>query len=366
MRIHDRGFALILVLVAAAGLFALAMQAALLSRAGSIESRVLVERTAHERGATSALSMVLRGLTTSVERFAAQSGQTSGSVSSGDGGGEVGGEDERPRIELPQIIKDMLGEQADELEDEAKKSIGVPEGGGITGRSGARGPKSRVVLKSLPAEPVMVRLEDGGAMYAVSLMDASGLLNVNVADRDQLVKFFLLKGFEADEAGSMSSQILDWRDEDDFAGPGGAESAAYRAKGVRCRNAPFESVEELRYLPAFDAEAFERIRLDVTVSGDGRMHVGTAPRDALLSIPGMTEEVADGLIAARRERHLEENDLDRLIPLHAREARDWLVVLPSSVLRVRVEVVGDSKLRYEGLAVVSEGGVRAVGLRPVL
>lgn len=357
-----------LVLLAAAAVFALALQGAVLSRAATVEAGVMRARAEHERGARSAASMVLTGLSTTIERYRAQVGSSAPPVPGGDGGGGAD-EEEKPRIELPAILKEMLGEQAEDIEEEAKETIGgagAADGGGITGRLTRSLTKPTVLVSSLPVEPVRVTLREGGPEYMVTLTDAASVININLAGRDQLVKYFAAKGLEAGRAGSAASQIIDWRDADDFAEPGGAEESAYRARGVRCRNAPFQALEELKYLSAFTAEVYERVRVDLSVGGTGEVHLGTASREVLLSLPGMDEETASRLMAARRGGPIEEQDVERLVPLHARAAAGLLKVRPSNVVRVRVEVVGDSRAVFEGLAVMGEKGIRALGLRALL
>lgn len=371
MRVRDRGFALILVLLAAAAVFALTLQAAMMSRAATIESRVMRDRAEQERGARSAAVMVITGLGTTVERFASQTGSVGiGSPSSGGGGG--GGDEEepeRPRIELPEMLKQLLGDKAKELEDAAEEVVGgSPEtdGGGITGRVGSSRKRTKVTIKNLPTEPVTVQLVEGGPRYSVLVRDTSALLNVNVAERDQLQRYFVAKKIEPGVASTLAGQVIDWRDEDDFAEPNGAEQSVYRERGVICRNKPMAALEELKFLPAMTPGVFDLVRGDLTVAGDGKVHVGTASREVLLSLPGMDEEAVLRVMEARRAGPIQETDFDRVLPLYARDAKEMLKTEVTGILRLRVEVVGDSRAVFEGLAVVEERGIRAVGLRPLL
>lgn len=371
MRVRNRGFALVLVLLAAAAVFALALQAAALSRAATIESRVMVDRGEYERGARSAAAMALVGLGTTVDRFAQQTGGAGagGQAASGPGGG--GGEEEKPRIELPAILKEILGEKADDLEKGAREAAGGPnagDGGGITGRveRGRRG--ERLSVTYLPEDPVRIRVSKDGPAYLVTLRDSAALLDVNAAEREQLRVYFVVMGLPPEDASAVAAQIVDWRDEDNIAEPGGAESdaPAYQERGVRCRNAPLMALEELKFLPGMTAEMFERVRGGLTVGGDGKVSAESAPREVLMSLPGMDEEAARRLIEARRAGPIEEKDLDRILPIHARAAKEKLKFGLSGIVRVRVEVEGDTRVVFEGLAVLGEHGIRALGLRPVI
>jgi hypothetical protein len=355
------------VLLAVAALFALALQAAVLSRAGTIESRVIVERARQELDARAAAAMVLQGLRTTAEQFAAQTGaaQAAASPPPPAGGGD---EEERPRIELPAIIKEMLGDKAQEIEKEAEGSLGPPvEGGGVTGRlgQGNRRPP-RVWVRALPAEPVRVRLAPDGPEYAVTLRDISAAININLAERDELMRYFDAMDVPFERATAVTSQILDWRDEDSFAEPFGAEQDAYRARGVTCRDAPFESLEELLYLPAMDRPLFDLVRADLTTAGDGKVHVGSASPAVLRSLPGMDAESTDALLRARRESRVQEKDLERVLPIYAQAAATRLRATAGGVLRVRVETEGDVRAAFEGIAVLGPRGIAALGLRPIL
>ena len=73
-----------------------------------------------------------------------------------------------------------------------------------------------------------------------SVDDEGSKININTANRDTLMK---LPGMNSD----IAEAIIDWRDTDEQAGAGGAESEYYQSlqPPYRCKNAPFETVEEL-------------------------------------------------------------------------------------------------------------------------
>jgi len=70
--------------------------------------------------------------------------------------------------------------------------------------------------------------------------DEAAKLNLNTATREQLV---WLPGMTEE----LADAIVDWRDTDDVSGPQGAESDYYQSleRPYYCKNAPFETVEEL-------------------------------------------------------------------------------------------------------------------------
>lgn len=385
MRLRDRGFALIIVLVAVIGVFALAMQSAVMSRSATIEARVLRERAEGERAAASAATLVLLALTgNDVSGSAALddgpgfSGFGGGSGSSGGSGGD---DSDEPSIELPPIIREMLGAKADELEKGARDGSNQggaqqprsTDGGGITGRV-SRG--SRIESEPglmLPGKPIDVSLEANGSapsglLCRVWLADAVGGLNINAAQEEEIRRYFSLKVADPLTAASLTDELLDWRDADDFIRPHGAEREAHMRRGVVCRNGAFVSREELMFLPSMTPEIFESLRDDMSVEGDDVVHVGSASRELLASLPGMDTEVVDAIVKLRDSGELTEESLDAAIPMFAREAKDRLRLRSSTILRLRVQVQrgpDDAGFIYEGLAVAGERGIRALGLKPL-
>jgi hypothetical protein len=379
--VRDRGFALILVLVAASAIFAMAVHGAVMMRSATVETRVVSERARAETDARTAASMLLTGLITTPEVFIAHGGGGEGGAAgaAGSRGGPSGEEEEEPERrtapELPpglkELIEQMVGkEKLDELEQGAKEAAGggaggLLDGGGLTGRAPRVSGSRRIDVALIPPGPVEVRPPPRGPRCFVRLMDASALLNINGASREQIIRYALARGLPEEVAPALADQIIDWRDADDVPGPYGAEQPAYTPLGIRCANAPFRAVEELLFLPVVTPDLFAVIRDDLTIAGDGRVHAGSASREVLASLPGMDPGLADRIIAERAAGPLTERSLERILPLYAREAREMLRTDPSGILRVRVRVEGDTPASFEGLAVLGERGVRALGLRPV-
>lgn len=383
MRVRDRGFALAIVLVAVIGVFALAMQSAVMSRSATIEARVLRERAECERAAASAATLVLLALTGN--DFSGSTGPGLGSGSSGNSSGSGPPSDsDKPDFELPPIIKQLLGDKADDLEKGARDesdpqngSGGRPprsaDGGGITGRVKRGAGIENAASFDLPGMPIEVALDeddsDGtGLTCRVWISDAIGGLCVNSASEEEIEQYFTLKITDPLTARSIIDELLDWRDEDNFQRPRGAERLVYDQLGVACRNGPIMSREELLFLPSMSREVFESIRDDIALDTDGRVHAGSASREVLASLPGMTADVLDAILKLRDQGELTEDALAGVIPLTAHEVKDRLRVKASSILRLRVEVrrgPGDAGFTFEGLAVAGGRGVRAMGLKPL-
>lgn len=84
---------------------------------------------------------------------------------------------------------------------------------------------------------------------AYGLIDECSKLNLNTATLDMLKALPRM----TDE---LAAAIVDWRDEDEEVSENGAESPAYqlRAPAYECKNADFETVEELRLVAGADWE----------------------------------------------------------------------------------------------------------------
>lgn len=375
MRARRSGFALIVVLLGIAAVFALAMQGAVSARTTILEAGVLRDRVEGERGARSAAALALAGL------FTMRPEDDDGLSGPGSGAGGSSADDDvpKPARELPPIIVQLLKDSGKDLEKEQERveeerrarerADLVMQGGGLSGtRRGIRSDFRILQKAGLPPRPLEVTFE--GRLYRISLSDAVGVLNINKADDAQLRRFFLAKGLDEFTARSLAEQILDWRDSDNFMRELGAERERYLVRGVVCRNAPIAALEELLYLPSMTAEIFDAIRRDLCLDSDGKIHAGSASRAVLMSIEGMTEDAAASIIELRSQGLLTRETLKRVIPVSRTSVTDVLRFEPSSILAIRVEMQGigpaaGTARTFEGYVMVGEKGIEAMGLRPV-
>ena len=88
------------------------------------------------------------------------------------------------------------------------------------------------------------------------LTDESAKLNINTATADRLTRLIAQVVPEETPVEPLVDALLDWRDADDDPLPEGAESDYYRQLPVpyRCKNAPFETVEELLMVRGFTGQ----------------------------------------------------------------------------------------------------------------
>lgn len=375
MRVRRRGFALVIVLLAVGAIFALALRSAVVSRAGAIEVAAVRERTRAEREARAAVVIALRGLLPvgdlkdparpDENPVPAQPGFAGdGGVAAGDDSG----------VELPEFLKEMMPELK-EVEDQAKQDEEARRSGAnrVVQGATALGSKPRPTILGtlrkvgLPPEPVDVRI--GDRVYTVELRDAAGLLDINSAKNDVLRRYFEAVGLSGRVVAELADQIEDWRDTDTVTRSDGAEQERYDREGITCRNGPFESIDELLFLPAMTRDIFERIKDDLCLAGTGKVHIGSASREVLAALPGMDGETVQALLAMReRGEPMTEKTLDELIPRVSRkELREAIRADPSGAVTVRVTAkdagTGRPMVSLVGVAMVSDTGVRAIGVR---
>lgn len=365
MLARRRGFALLIVLIAAAALFAMAMHAALGARSATIEARMLLERGTTLRQARSAASLVVSALGSTPERYEKLGGGGKSS-SSGPSDAPPDDDDDEPEMELPQIIKDLVGDLLKPVEEGLQEQNNSAEGSGLAGRVRRNRITAPAKLTVFPSTPIIVPARAGAPAMRVNVADAFSQVNINMASRDELIRFFVASGIDTRLAADLSAQIIDWRDEDSSPLPGGAEQSDYLVRNIACRNGPFVSTDELLYLPAMTRDVFARIRADLTAWGDGRVHVASASRAVLLALPGMDEEIVSAIMQARAEGPITQPMLERLLPIRAREAQSRLRVDPNAAVRVRVEPVDRPGPSFEGIAVLDESGaIDVLTMQPI-
>jgi general secretion pathway protein K len=153
--------------------------------------------------------------------------------------------------------------------------------------------------------------EFDGASVTVRLTDESAKIDINTANNELLKGLFRHAGLSEDDAGKMLDVVLDWRDQDSFRRPNGAEEPEYAGEGLKGRpaNGPFQSTEELQLVLGMRPEVYQRIAPMITVySRQAGVNPHLAQRDALLAIPSVTEEQVDAFLAdreaARRDKKL--------------------------------------------------------------
>ncbi|MBC8094300.1 MAG: general secretion pathway protein GspK [Akkermansiaceae bacterium] len=180
--------------------------------------------------------------------------------------------------------------------------------------------------------------EGGGVFYGVS--DEDSRLNINAASTDALGK---LNGMTPE----LVAAIADWRDADNGAMPGGAESEYYLSMQppYQTRNGPFQTIRELLMVRGmsvpllFGNDSSHNSLLDaedeegkdvfvnehatdadlgwarwltvnsrvsnVNAAGEDRVNVQSADEAALTKVPGITQDIARAIVSYRGQNQFQ-------------------------------------------------------------
>jgi type II secretory pathway component PulK len=144
----------------------------------------------------------------------------------------------------------------------------------------------------------------GDARALPRVYDVAARINLNRATEADLRRFLAALAIDAGDADRLAQRIADWRDADDFRRARGAERDDYLRAGARQlpTNADFARADELRDVDGMTPELYARIAPFVTVLGTGQINVNAAPREVLLSLPGMGDESIAAIVRAQRAR----------------------------------------------------------------
>ncbi len=158
----------------------------------------------------------------------------------------------------------------------------------------------------------------GDGFYIVKVMNESGKIDINsINDSSGIILKNLLRnsGVSDEDADIIVDSILDWKDSGD--------SDAHRLHGVeseyymslpnpyKAKNANFDTVEELILVKGMTPEILygnnERkgiINFLTIYSKTTQINVNAAPKEVLMSIPGVTEGAADEIINFRENKKI--------------------------------------------------------------
>lgn len=128
-----------------------------------------------------------------------------------------------------------------------------------------------------------------GTVISVAIQDELGRIDLNQADVSLLAGLFRGAGQAGEATDMIVDRIIDWRDPDDLRRLHGAEAAEYTTAGFsgRPRNAPFQSVEELKLVLGVARDVYRRVEPFLTVySNRSMIDPRFAPREVLLALSG--------------------------------------------------------------------------------
>jgi general secretion pathway protein K len=167
--------------------------------------------------------------------------------------------------------------------DEVLQAAPALEGAAAAWRSLGNATQFAPLLQGLPC---VIELEAAGTR-----------LDINVASPEMLTRLFRAMGESDERVRSLVDALVDWRDPDDVPEPAGAEESWYAsARRGTPRNAPLADIRELAGVRGFEElRAFER----VATTEQGRVALSTASVEVLQSVPGITREAAEAIVAFR-------------------------------------------------------------------
>jgi general secretion pathway protein K len=151
--------------------------------------------------------------------------------------------------------------------------------------------------------------DEDGKICVNTLVNAEGSLDGTQSRRWERLLSQPQFGLIPEEIFRIIHGVKDWIDPDnDVSGIYGAENSYYRGKGVRCKNGPMDTIEEMLLVRGVTEEIFfgdkyrEGIRPCFTVYGDGSININTAPVPVLLALSeNMNQSVAKELDDFRRD-----------------------------------------------------------------
>lgn len=170
--------------------------------------------------------------------------------------------------------------------------------------------KNPSVSKDAPwkADGTPHRIQADNEYFTVSITDESGKVDINMTSEVILKNMLVNFGLKPEDVDIIADSIMDWKDADDLYRLHGAENDYYMSlpNPYKARNANFETLEELVLVKGITPEILhgydnKRGIIDfLTVnSKTGKINIFTAPKEILLSIPGMSSEAADLIITLR-------------------------------------------------------------------
>ncbi|HOW36416.1 MAG TPA: type II secretion system protein GspK [Candidatus Omnitrophota bacterium] len=134
------------------------------------------------------------------------------------------------------------------------------------------------------------------------IVDEERKININKTDATTLENLFkLVLGRDARVARDLALAIINWREygESELTGFYSDEYYSNLQYPYQPKNADFEVLDELLLVRGINEDILEKILPYVTIYGEGKANVNTAPREVLIAV-GLSDELADKIISVRR------------------------------------------------------------------
>ncbi|MEW6416513.1 MAG: hypothetical protein AB1480_00110 [Nitrospirota bacterium] len=156
----------------------------------------------------------------------------------------------------------------------------------------------------------------GDGYYTIRITDESGKVDINTVSDVVLKNLLINTGVQEEEVDIIVDSIMDWKDPDDLHRLHGAESDYYMSlpNPYKAKDANFDTLEELLLVKGMTSEILfgsasggEKrgiINFLTINSGTNKININAAPKEVLIAIPGITPEIADGIISFRQDKEI--------------------------------------------------------------
>ena len=149
---------------------------------------------------------------------------------------------------------------------------------------------------------VFFNKKDSQRRTRYGMIDEERKLNINKEKRAVIENLLKALGFKDMQAQNLSAAIVDWRDGDSqLSVPlGSAEDRFYKSLDdpYEAKDSDFETLDELLLVKGVDRGAFDKIKDFVTIYGEGKVNINTAPLEVLQAL-GLNKDVVDKILAFR-------------------------------------------------------------------
>jgi hypothetical protein len=133
------------------------------------------------------------------------------------------------------------------------------------------------------------------------LIDEERKINVNAVSQNVLRNLFQqVANLQANQAESLAACVKDWTSTNMASRQFGAKNDYYQTlpNSYDCKNAPLDRLEELLLVKGMTPAIFESIKDYITIYGNGRVNINTAPYNVLISL-GILNTLATKIINCR-------------------------------------------------------------------
>ncbi len=151
----------------------------------------------------------------------------------------------------------------------------------------------------------------GDGSYTVSITGESGKLDINKTSEVLLKNLFLNTGITEEEADTIVDSLMDWKNPSGLTRLHGAGNDYYMSLPIpyAVKGAPFDTVEELLLVKGVttavlygDGDRKGIIDFLTVNSEGGLINLNYAPKDVLMTVPGMPSDTADNIIQLRKDQ----------------------------------------------------------------